>query len=203
MRELHNTLFLGPEFLEFSDVQEHHIANKSKILELIQTFRDANDGRNDFYVLGSSGLMLRDQLYKPHVKDIDVHTCGQEFVRSDGIDFISDFLLPDGWQDRADVIDGVNVLSKRDIVCAIAGSNLAKPKGLEAKSALKILLTGEDIEITKQDLQALLVKNKEIASESRYALYSAAYDKFIELCDERAFGENPQRALYEAMKEME
>ena len=125
-----NATLWAKEALEFQEVQEVLLDNKNKILKLINTFKNLNpEIKDNFYILGTSTLIMQNYLAKKHIIDVDIYCDGVEGIdnKPDGIHIVKNDLLPPGWRDRVVNIDGINYVSVFDEVCALAFSYTKKP----------------------------------------------------------------------------
>ena len=182
------------ETLKYKIPKEVLENNKSNIINLINNFKLQNPNINDnFYVLGTSSLILQDYLAKDLVRDIDVYCDYSIKDKPDEIDIVKNDIMPIGWKDRVVNINGINCISVFDIVCTLAFSYTKKP----LREILMLwLLRDFDLEEVKAAMKQKLDSGIGV-TESDFK----HYDKFCKEITQRLIDLNrhPQKRLIEKL----
>lgn len=135
------------ETLSYNIGKEILSNNKTEIFELLNEFKESNPNV-DFYIAGSSALILQDQIAKRIIKDIDIYCPNQDGIVTDKIDLIKNDIFPLGWRDRVANINGYKVISVFDVTCTMTCCFL-KPTNLFRETLLIWLLRDLNLEEVK------------------------------------------------------
>lgn len=142
------------ETLTFPLPQQILKLNKQLISVLVAKFQRKNPRIKDFYIGGSSALILQDYLAKSTISDIDIYCNEQEVSDVIQIDIIKRDIFPPGWRERVIEINGYKVISAFDVTCTMACCYV-KPK-ISRRTALMWMLQEFDLNDIKQAIQAKL-----------------------------------------------
>lgn len=187
------------ETLYLKTAQQVLEKNKQDILTLISRFKlDNQDIGDDFYVLGTSSLILQDTLAKKHVRDVDIYVEGREIQnKPDEVDIVINDVLPIGWKDRVVNINGINCVSVFDQACTFGLSYTKKP----LREILMLwLLRDFDLEEVKAAMKQKLDSGIGV-TESDFK----HYDKFCKEITQKLIdlNRNPQEKLIELLEKEE
>lgn len=117
------------ETLQYKEARSVLLDNKEQILSIINDFKLANSSiGNNFYILGSSSLILQNQMASYRIHDVDIY-CDNitNITEVNGVDILKNDISPVGWKDRVVEIDGVKCASVFDVTCTMGLSFKKKP----------------------------------------------------------------------------
>lgn len=186
------------ETLEYQPIKEILNNNKKEIFNLLKEFKDSNSDI-EFYIAGSSALILQNQIAKKYIKDIDIYCPNQDAIATDKIDLIKNDIFPLGWKDRVIEINGYNVISVFDITCTMACCFL-KPTNLFRETLLIWLLRELNLDDVKNAIIEKIKTGIGVTDWDHVCFYEFER-KFTQRLIE--LNMNPQEELIEYLKKTE
>ena len=186
------------ETLSFNTAQQILQNNQEKIYTLLKEFQANNSNIQEFYIAGSSALILQGYLALNFIKDVDIYCLGQDTVQTLKIDIIKNDIFPPGWKDRVIEINGYKVISAFDITCTMACCYI-KPKP-SRQIMLMWMLREFNLDDIKQAIQAKLDSGVGV-TESDFKSVEAFNKEVTQDLINRNL--NPQKELIEILQNME
>ena len=185
------------ETLQIPAVQNIVKQNAIDIQKILQDFEKNNKNKN-FYIAGSSALILQGYLAKDYIKDVDIYCEDKNIIITYKVDFIKNDIFPPGWRDRVIEINGYKVISAFDVTCTMACCYL-KPK-VSRQTILMWMLREFNLDDIKQAIQAKLDSGIGV-TESDFKSVEAFNKEITQKVIDK--NRNPQQQLIEELQKLE
>lgn len=152
--------FFEKDLLKFAEVTEIHRNTVSRIWQLIDSLKAANNLSQPIYIVGSAALVLQSAVVIRDIPDVDIY-CESDLTLVEGVDRVSGRLLPSGWQDRAVKINDVYVASIDDTICS-TGLTMWRESKLDTYTKLLLILHNhKNVDIYLDKMQAVIDRLRE------------------------------------------